>query len=307
MRCLFGVISSEGEGYQKMKDVWINNVVAFNKKCHADVVELYFIEGKQRSDNNLYQINDVDANVYCFQANCEETFKNILRKSLIFLGHVSKYDIKNEKGEYTFTIRSNLSTLFNFEKLFEYLHEVNLALQMKGKENFLGGSFIDKYCAKRTYFSGTNLTFTLPVIKTILENYKQIMVYKDSEGDDVLLSSLALELCDNLLMRDMKRMDLCKEVIFNSCDAFDDTIFCYRFKTDSRSGDAESMAIYLKHLYSGLTVKEEFVQFLNDEPPYQFDTFVHIKNKGYINTFTRIFFLHKYTYRGIDVVYPEFL
>jgi len=306
MKCVIGVISSRGDGFESMKETWMKNVERFNASRQGNLVELYFIEGEQRNDTELYHVEELLPNIHLFRANCEETFKNILKKSILFFKHISEIDHKEEPKELTFAIRSNLSTLFDFEKLFKYLYEVNTALHIKEWEHFIGGSIIDKYCALQTFFSGTNLTFSMPAVKLLVQNYREI-VKNTKDGDDIVMSAWLVNMCHkSLLMRDMRRLDFCKEVTFNSCDSFDNSLFCYRFKTDNRKEDAILMSNCSKLLYTGLSVKEQFVD-LYQKGLFKLEGYVNVKNRGYENTFTKIFFLHVYFYRNTSVVYPEFI
>jgi hypothetical protein len=305
MKCIVGVISSEGPGFQTMKEVWKKNVSTFNNCGSGDSVELYFLEGKQRNDNDLYHVEEIEENIYSFQANCKETFENILRKSIIFFKHVAEFDTLNEKGEFTFVMRSNLSTLFDFHKLFNYLYEVNSCLHTNKREHFIGGSIIDKYCSLQTYFSGTNITLSIPVIRVLIQYYKR-MILDTIAGDDVVLSGYAIKLCfDKLVMRDIPRMDFCGEITFNSCGPFDNSVFCYRFKSSDRSQDSTLMNNFLENMNSIKDLKELFF-YLYEKKLFNCNGFLNVKNPGYKNTFTKPFILHHYTYRDTQVIYPEF-
>lgn len=306
MKCVIGVISSEGDGFESMKETWMENVQRFNASSSVDRVVLYFIEGERRNDTNLYHVEELRSNIHLFKANCEETFRNILKKTIIFFKHISEIDYNEDAEEFTFAIRSNLSTLFDFEKLFNYIREVNTAMRIKKWEYFIGGSIIDKYCALQTYFSGTNITFSIPTVKLLVQNYREVLT-NTTDGDDVVMSAWLVNLCvKSLLMRDMPRLDFCEEVTFNSCDSFDNSLFCYRFKTDNRKQDALLMSNCSKLLYTGLSVKEQFVD-LYQKGLFKLPGYIQVKNRGYENTFTKIFFLHVYFYRNTSVVYPEFM
>jgi hypothetical protein len=305
MRCVIGVISSEGAAYQSMKDTWTKNASTFNESTSHDVIELYFIEAEQRSDTQLYTIDKMQDDVYLFRANCKETFKNILKKSIIFFKHMSQSDTMNAEGQFTFVMRSNLSTLIDFKKLFKSLHETDAALHKQEWEYFLGGSIIDKYCALRTYFSGTNLTFTIPVLKHIVKSYKEILD-NEEDGDDIVLSAWVMGLHKTLLMRDYKRLDFCEDITFNSCDSFDESIFCFRYKTEDRTKDAELMAQHYSIMYKNMTLKEQFIHLYKQEL-FKFGGTVYVKNKAYVNTFTNIFYLDVYYYRDTTVVCPQLI
>ena len=79
MRCIIGVISSPGTGYDDMKNIWFENVNEFNKRSDKDKVYLFFLEGHKRHDRTQYAIEQISENhIYKFKANCEEKFENLL-------------------------------------------------------------------------------------------------------------------------------------------------------------------------------------------------------------------------------------
>lgn len=309
MKCVFGVIYNKGEAYDTMRQVWIENVSNFNKTNTQDIVELYFIEGVQRSDTQLYSIDSVTDNIFSFKANCQETFVNILTKSIIFYKHVSNFAVKDTNDDFTFVIRSNLSTLFHLNNLFKYLKESNKALASEGLNNYLGGSIIDKYCQFKTFFSGTNLTMTIPSVRYIVKNYKDIIKYKDKEGDDVLLSTMLVNYYwKDLLLRDIMRLDFTPEIIFNSCKSFNKSVFCFRFKTDDRMFDADLMTNISKQIYKNEFSTEQTVyDLLGHDPPYFSDRNIYVRNEEYEKSFTKPFRMKAYMFRDVQVIYPEFI
>lgn len=284
MKCVIGVISSPGDAYSNMKNIWIENVSKFNSSQSLHTIYLYFLEGIQRTDTNLYSISNINNhnNINNFYCNCEEKFSNILKKSLIFFKYVSQNYNSIENNEYTFVIRSNLSTLFNFHKLFSEFYNINHILHIENNDKFLGGSFISKFFGIFTRFSGTNLTFTLSSINLLVQNYKEVMSF--FKADDVCLSGwLVKNYFEKLIYKDFPRLDFCKQIVFNSTDLYDNNIFCFRFKTDDRSLDSVIMKCLINQMYS-----EDFnISTFISSIPQLSNLEIKSHNKDYINLYAK--------------------
>ena len=290
MKCVIGVISSPGRGYDKMKEVWIENVEEFNKRSEIDKVYLFFLEGHQRQDRTPYSIEQMTENrIYKFKANCEEKFENLLRKSLIFFQYVKEFYNEKENSEYTFVIRSNLSTLFNFDRVFKFLKSVNTKMLDKDKEFFLGGSVIDNYYGIGTCYSGTNITLSLPLVKLIACNATKVM--ETAKEDDIALSRWAiLNTKYKLLTQDMMRIDFIEDkVLLNSLNNInDEKIFCYRFKTIDRENDSNIMKLLYEKFYSNDFKLDQFILINKGERS------VYAKNINYADTIAKECFEFNY-------------
>lgn len=250
MRCIIGVISSPGTGYDDMKNIWFENVNEFNKRSDKDKVYLFFLEGHHRHDRTQYAIEQISENhIYKFKANCEEKFENLLRKTLIFFQYVKEFHNEKTDDEYTFVIRSNLSTLFNLERVFKMFKEINNKMIESKSDLFIGGSIIDNYYELKTCYSGTNITMSLPIVKIVASNAKNVM--ETAKEDDIALSRWTIENNrGNLLSQDIMRVDFIEEVLLNSINKIDDEkIFCYRFKTKNREDDSKLMKTLLEKVY----------------------------------------------------------
>jgi len=250
MRCIIGVISSPGTGYDDMKNIWFENVNEFNKRSDKDKVYLFFLEGHKRHDRTQYAIEQISENhIYKFKANCEEKFENLLRKTLIFFQYVKEFHNEKIDDEYTFVIRSNLSTLFNLERVFKMFKEINNKMIESKSDLFIGASIIDNYYELKTCYSGTNITMSLPIVKIVASNAKNVM--ETAKEDDIALSRWTIENNrGNLLSQDIMRVDFIEEVLLNSINKIDDEkIFCYRFKTKNREDDSKLMKTLLEKVY----------------------------------------------------------
>ena len=282
MKCVIAVISSPGESYSIMKNLWIQNVSYFNTSQSVHSIYLYFLEGKQRTDTDLYSISNISNNINNFYCNCEEKFTNILKKSLIFFKYASQHYNSIENNNYTFFIRSNLSTLFNFHKLFYQLVQINQILHFENNDKFLGGSVISKFFGIFTRFSGTNLTFTLSCINLILENYKNVISFH--KADDVSLSGWLLKnFFNELIYQDFPRLDFCKQIVFNSSNLNDNNVFCFRFKSEDRSFDSVLMKSLLNIIYN---IDFDISNFISSIPHLS-NLEIKTHNKDYIDIYAK--------------------
>jgi hypothetical protein len=251
MKCIIGVISSPGSGYDDMKDIWIENVNEFNKRSEKDKVYLFFLESHERNDTTQYAIEQISENhIYKFKPNCEEKFENLLKKTLIFFQYIKEFHNEKVDDEYTFVIRSNLSTLFNLDRVFKLFKEINNKMTESKSDVFIGGSVIDNYYGIGTCYSGTNITMSLPIVKIVASNAGQVM--ETAKEDDIALSRWTiLNNIGNLLSQDIMRVDFIEDmVLLNSTDNIEDEkIFCYRFKTKNRENDSKLMKKLLEKIY----------------------------------------------------------
>lgn len=288
MKCVIGVISSPGSGYDDMKDIWFQNVNEFNKRSEKDKVYLFFLEGHERYDTTPYTIEQLSENhIYKFKANCEEKFENLLRKSLIFFQYVKEFYNEKIDNEYTFVIRSNLSTLFNLDRVFKLLKEINKEMLDENCDLFIGGSVIDFYYGLGTLYSGTNITMSLSLVKIVGSNVNKVM--NTAKEDDVALSRWSiLNNRENLLSQDIMRVDFIEDfkkdnhILLNSITNIEDEkIFCYRFKTKNRENDSKLMKILLEKLYD----KDfKLIEFIIENKG---DRKVYVKNQKYANSYAK--------------------
>ena len=261
MICIIGVLSSPGYGYEEMKKLWFENVNEFNKSSINDKIYLFYLEGyatydmflEDKLENINYSIEQMsNNNIYKFKIECKEIFENLLKKSLVFFNYIEKFCSEKYKDECTFVIRSNLSTLFNFNKLFHNLKNINKKMVESNNTYFMGGSIILSYHPIHSNYSGTNITFTMKTLKIILIN-SQLLLNRYKDPDDLLISSLIFQnYKENLLTMDFKLVCFLEDkILFKSTNnSNDDSIFCYRFKTNNRENDSKLMKILLDKMYT---------------------------------------------------------
>lgn len=291
MICIIGVISSAGYGYESMKEIWFENVNEFNKSNENDKIYLFYLEGyktydmflEDKLENINYSIEQIsNNNIYKFKIECKEIFENLLKKSLVFFNHIEKFCSEKYKDEYTFVIRSNLSTLFNFNKLFRTLKNINTKMLESNNTHFMGGSIINSYHPIYSGYSGTNISFTINTLQKILIK-SELLLSRYKDPDDLLLSAIIFQnYKENLLTMDYKLICFLEDMIlFKSINNInDDSIFCYRFKTNNREDDSKLMKILLDKIY-----KKDFnlLNFINE---YKNNRQIATQNSEYANNYS---------------------
>jgi hypothetical protein len=169
MKILILSIYNDTEIYKQMKEIQISYV---NKN---ENIEYYFVE----SNENLSE--DVILNDNVIYVKGFENYMNILEKTIIALDYL----INNMNKQYDFIIRTNISTLFNYKLLIEYLNSIP-------KNNIYFGGVLFKLAwidykygisdfTKKLYslndmyyFQGTCIIMSNDVVNFILQNIIQL-------------------------------------------------------------------------------------------------------------------------------------
>lgn len=165
MKVLILSIFNETDYYKKMKNIQMKYV---NNNEHIDY---YFITFKTFMSKNVEIINNI---IYVKGV---ETAMNILEKTIVALDYL----INIKKNTYDYIIRTNISTIFNYTLLIQYLHSI------PQNDIYIGGIFfklawldykygindykIDLYSLQNLYyFQGTGITMSFDVVQCILQN-----------------------------------------------------------------------------------------------------------------------------------------
>lgn len=253
--CIFGVIASESEYYNEMKKIWMDNVCIFNKKNKNKRVIVYFLYGnREKSEGNYYKIKKSNDDIYDLYGNCEESCETMIKKSIMFFEEVVRIYPEVQADGMTYIIRSNLSTLFNFEKHYDELNKINKDIieykrEFKREPYFFGGTFVDSFDISNILFSGTNLMFNILSLKLIIKDRDSLIEVK--LNDDVVISTFLVgNFASRLLLRDIKRLDIVEGMTrYKSCEIYDNSISCFRFKTSDRNRDVQIMKKLLDKMY----------------------------------------------------------
>ena len=168
--------------------------------------------------------------------------RSFLTRTVSFLNYLDQNDSLP-----TYFLRTNLSTLFHFEKMIKWLED-------KPTDNFFAGSI--NLFNKGVFFSGTNLLLTKDMCKFVLQNIDNLSPIMKDIGDDFAISLLIM-LNTNVQVCAIKRIDfsvLKKDdtytniVEYLTCSDTEQNVFCLRFKTLDRLFDIKLMDTLLNLL-----------------------------------------------------------
>jgi hypothetical protein len=240
-KLIIGVIASPSNEYNLMKKNWEINADNYNSN-----IEVYFLYG----DKNLqksYKIEKNTKNTYNFYSKCEETFKNLLYKSITFFEWV----ILNKPK--SMVIRSNLSTLFKLDDI------CSLYNDFYKYKYFFGGTFIQGYLSLNSIFSGTNLSFSIETLKLVV--YYKNELLKIEKNDDVVLSEFIFKNYYSLhYFYNLKRLDFTDKILFQFMELDQlENVLCYRFKSLDRIKDSKLMQEILNKSFDKNVIKDKII------------------------------------------------
>lgn len=201
MKVLILIISSDTDPvYAEHKKVW-SSYMNSNPQ-----IECYFIQyrdGPQAIEGNIFWLNGV------------ESFPAILTKTLDSLDYFLK------KDSYDFIIRTNMSSLWNFNALLKHLETLP-------REKVYNG--IPMYHYPINFVSGCGFIITPDVANIII--YNRVIAEKIKIMDDVDIGGLLQHFGIKIL--NGTRTDITSLKIF-SLFKFDKNIYHYRFRQDDSS------------------------------------------------------------------------
>ena len=218
MKVLMLVISSNTEvfyhGHRKLWASYMNS---------NPQIECYFIQyrdGLQAIEGNTFWLNG------------KESFPAILTKT------IDSIDFFLKKDSYDFIVRTNLSSLWNFTKLLEYLERLP-------REKVYNG-IIGNYNNKISYISGAGFIITPDVGRLLIENRKISESVKIIDDVDigVTLNTLGIK---------------CLFAPRNDTMIYNKDSFHYRCKQTDRRTEVENMSKLLKQIYEYKIVKDDII------------------------------------------------
>lgn len=147
------------EGYEQMQEILNNYYSSFKNvdtifyKYSEDLSSEYIMEG------NIFKIKGTESLV-----------PGVLEKTLITFEYIiNNYDI----DKYDYIIRSNISSIINFDKLIEELHENPIKFYGGAHImdlNWCGGGITDSTWFGTLFVSGTSIILTKDCIRYIIAN-----------------------------------------------------------------------------------------------------------------------------------------
>lgn len=172
MNILFLIISNDSlSHYKHNKKVW----EMYMNNCQN--IDCYFIENENNDENNVKNTNypyTVNNTIYC---KGEELFENIIIKTINAMEYCTK------KKTYDFVVRTNLSSVWDMDKLQSYL-------QTLPKTNIYTGPRGPYYHLKELYFmfyfvGGMGIIMSIDTCKLLVDNRNMAESFKNMDDIDI--------------------------------------------------------------------------------------------------------------------------
>lgn len=282
LKFLIVIVASDSIIYNKMKKLYIN----FIKSANPINIKFIFIcnGGKKIKIADSYICG---APIQEILLDIPETVDNMIYKTLYL---INKY---KELEYFDYFIRTNLSTVFDFNKLIKFITLINNIYKNVNEYIIMGTITNLNNNYKNTMLSGTNLIMS----RKIIEKLNKHIDYNEnfsSKYEDQMLSKIIFEICHNIVLIGIPRIDfLIKEeketmlfVNSKNINIENENIFCYRFKTDNRENDIFRMSLYMESLIKNIPL------ILNTSLEFHENNHLTIRtprvfiygNKGYIGS-----------------------
>jgi len=264
MKVIVAIIASKDPVYNQFKDIWIK-CIDYIKTTNFNY-DFYFLYSEETEYNINYSLDSYPnyTNYYykyhykVYETELMKAQMEMLNKTLNFYEYIKNKLNLNDNNSYnhntltdtTYILRTNLSSLFDFEKLYNYLLD-------KPKKNFFAGTINGFYNNIYTTISGMNSILSLDTMMYSIDNadnireYLKILKYEDDTMSNYIIRNL------NVFLINIKRLDFIemeevvlsthtwpatpKSIIYQKCNIDDQDIFSFRFKTFNRTNDIEVM------------------------------------------------------------------
>jgi hypothetical protein len=192
---------------------------------------------------------------------------SFVTRTMSFLNH-----IRDQNYDYDYFIRTNITTLFDFDALISWL-------TTKPRDYFFAGTLINNIDISIS-FSGTNLVMTRDVCLYLIKHHDKLLPDIIEIGDDIAISHvITMGLYPVLKLQNILRVDFVelnqyntgKIVLYQKCEMLDENIFCFRFKTLDRQFDIDLMKktshlINSKNFILSILVKCLNLPFYSENP-----------------------------------------
>ena len=257
---VIAVVASRSEHYDKMRKIWDDNVERFTEKTPMKQIEVFYIYADPDQSSPIEVRRANVRNTYDVYVRCEEVEPNLLRKTLTFF----EWIIENKQEQKLVVVRSNLSTIFHLD----LLHD--LCSQVFQYTYFFGGTFVHGYRGLDTWFSGTNMTLTVPTIQLLLQH--KPFLYDICHHDDVVMSTLIFKNFHHLhTFCNFPRIDMVDTPLLQFCSQTEcSNVICFRFKTKNRAHDVDLMRQFLdsglnKDVLAQQIIKQQLLKYTGQE------------------------------------------
>ena len=301
MKVIVAIIASKDPIYNKFKDIWVKCINYIKTKNVAKNYEFYFIYSEETEDDIKFSLDiyPTYTNYYykyhdkSYETELMKNQMEMLNKTLDFYKYIRTKlnldDNDNDSYNYntledtTYILRTNLSSLFDFIKMYNYLLD-------KPKKSFFAGTINGLYNNIYTTISGMNSLLSLDVMMYSIDNainireYLKVLKYEDDTMSNYIIQNL------NVYLINIKRLDFIemeevilpthiwpatpKSIIYQKCDKGDQDIFSFRFKTYNRINDIEVMNMLNDNILKDGTCFDlnNFVNFMSKSCCYLINT-----------------------------------
>ena len=281
MKLIVSLVASNSEIFDQFKAIWVNYIIKI-KELYPDLdICFYFLysEVNVRKNNIISHFTQDDKLLYCNfydediigeNDRIRYISKSMFKRTLKFFNYLKDTNLLNND---TYVLRTNLTTLFDFNKLMNWLSN-------KPRNLFIGGSFNGGYQENNTSLSGTNMIMSSDVIN-YLTNVPYNIEYLKQFSEDEIISLLVIQHLSVYIIN-IKRLDLIEisaipnlnipyikpTICYHKCYINDESIFSFRFCTHDRLIDIDCMNI-LSNEINGTSTLNSYVSKIIDK--YNFD------------------------------------
>ena len=297
MKVIVVIIASKDPIYNQFKDIWIKCINYIKTTSFADNYDFYFIYSEKVKDNVCCTLDIYPNYTNYYYKYHDESYETelmksqmeMLNKTINFYEYIRKKLNLDDNDSYnyntltntTYILRTNLSSLFDFVKLYSYLLD-------KPKKNFFAGTINGFYNNINTTISGMNTILSLDVIMYSIDNknnikeYLKVLKYEDDTMSNYIIQNL------NVYLINIKRLDFIemeqvqlpthiwpatpKSIIYQKCEKGDTSLFSFRFKTFNRTNDIEVMNMLNDNILKNGFDLNNFVNFMSKSCGYLINT-----------------------------------
>lgn len=265
MKLIVSLVASYSEIYDQFKSIWINYIVKI-KQLYPDLdISFYFLysEINVRENRTIYHYTENKQLLYCdfYDEDVSDKInyisKSMFKRTLVFFNHLKDTNLLNNE---TYILRTNLTTLFDFNKLMNWL-------TFKPRKLFIGGSFNGTFQGISTTLSGTNIIISSDIVE-YLSNIQHDIYHLNIFSEDQLISSLVIQNLSVSIIN-IKRLDLIEmnaiphinlpyikpTISYHKCYISDESIFSFRFCTLNRIIDIDCMNFLSNKIKHTFTIK----------------------------------------------------
>jgi hypothetical protein len=208
MKVLVLIISSDNDPvYAQHREIWLQYM---NLNPQFECYFYQYHDGPQKIENNTFWLNGV------------ESYDKIIVKT------IDAFDFFMKRDNYDFIVRTNLSSVWNFPLLIDYLNTLP-------KEKVYSG--VIGQCGTIPFCSGSGFIMTPDIVKLLIEKRDIAESVKIMDDVDIGYTMLKLNIPFTLNSRN------------DSC-IFQPTIYHYRCKRGDRTEEKELMKSLIRNIYN---------------------------------------------------------